>query len=79
MKVYISRTINNNVIFKLLKKLKKYENIFSIKKASRLFSYKERDYIIDIIIKLLFNFLYNLFNIELIILRIYLNNILTKN
>ena len=79
MKVYTSRTINDNVIFKLFKKLREYENIFFIKKINRLFFYKERNYVIDIITKLFFNLLYNLFNIELIILRIYLDNILAKD
>ena len=47
-----------------------------MKKIKRLLSYKSRDYAIEIIIKLLFDLLYNLFNIELTTLRDYLNNIL---
>ena len=63
---------------KLLEWLKKYKNIFSIKKVKRLLFYKNRDYIIETIIELLFDLLYNLFNIELTTLRDYLDNILEK-
>ena len=47
-----------------------------MKKVERLLSYKNRDYAIKTITKLLFNLLYNLSNIELITLRNYFNNIL---
>ena len=46
---------------------------------NRLSSYKKRNYIIKIIMKLLFNLLYNFFIIKLIELRRYLNNVLIKN
>ena len=63
----------------LFNDLKKYENIFLIKKISRLLFYKNRDYIIKIIAKSFFNSLYNLFNVELTALKIYLDDILKKN
>ena len=52
--------------------------MFLIREANRLSSYKNRDYIIKIIVALLFNSLYNLFNIKLIALRSYLNDTLIK-
>ena len=61
-----------------LEQLKKYKNIFSIEKVERLLSYKNRDHAIETIIELLFDLLYNLFNIELIALRSYLDDILAK-
>ena len=70
---------NNIIIFKLLKELKKYKNIFLIKKISRLSFYKKCNYAIKIMTKLLFNLLYNLSNIELTKLKRYLNDILAKN
>ena len=70
---------NNIVISKLLKELKKYKNIFLIKKANYLFFYKRRNYVIKITTKSLFNLLYNLFNIELTKLKYYLDDILAKN
>ena len=71
--------ININIVFKLLKKLREYENMFFIQKTNRLSFYKNRDYIIEIITKSLFDLLYNLFNIELTKLKHYLNDVLTKN
>ena len=53
-------------------------NIFSIEKVERFLSYKSRDYVIETTTKLLFDLLYNLFNIELTTLRNYLDNILQK-
>ena len=70
---------SNIIIVKLLKELKKYKDIFLIKKANRLSFYKKRDYAIKIITKSLFNSLYNLFNIKLAKLKYYLDDILTKN
>ena len=71
--------ININIIFKLLKKLWEYENMFFISKVNRLLSHKNHDYIIEIITKSSFDSLYNLFNIELMKLKRYLKNILTKD
>ena len=56
-----------------------YANTKTIEEVDRLSSYKERDYVITTIAKLLFDLLYNLSNIELTILRIYLNDILAKD
>ena len=71
--------INIDVVFKLSKKLREYENVFFIQEASRLLFYKNRDYAIKTITKSPFDSLYNLFNIELTKLRRYLNDALTKN
>ena len=75
----MSHIINVDIIFKLLKKLREYKNMFFIQKINQLSFYKNRDYVIKIITKSSFDLLYNLFNIELTKLRRYLNNILTKN
>ena len=53
--------------------------MFSTQKVNRLLFYKNHDYVIEIIIKSLFDSLYNLFNIELTKLKRYLNDALTKN
>ena len=74
----MSRIKNIIIIIKLLKELKKYKDIFLIKKVNRLSFYKKYNYIIKIITKSLFNLLYNLFNIKLTKLRRYLNDILIK-
>ena len=50
-----------------------------MEKINRLSFYKKYNYIIKNIMKLLFNLLYNLFNMKLIKLRRYLNNVLIKN
>ena len=67
-----------DVVFEpeLSDQLKKYKNIFSIKKAERLLSHESRDHAIETTAELLFDLLYNLFNIELTALRSYLNNVL---
>ena len=78
IKANISYEINIEVISQIKEELKKYKDIFSIWETSYLLSYKSYDYISKTIIDLLFNSLYNLFNIKLIILRSYFNDTLTK-
>ena len=69
-----------STVSSLLKKYAEYENIFSVKNADILFSYKITDYTIDLNKReSLYELLYNLFNTELEILRTYLNNILVKS
>jgi hypothetical protein len=64
----------------LPKPLKKYINMFLIKKAGRFFVYKNYNYIIDLNGgKFPYKSLYNLLITELTQLRNYLNDVLTKN
>ncbi len=58
--------------------LKKYENVFLIKKAAKLSLHEEHDHAIEITTESLYNSLYNLSNIELAALRRYLNDVLAK-
>jgi len=62
----------------LLVELKEYEDVFLIKNVDRLFLHEKHDHAIEIIVKSLYDSLYNLLNTELTILRQYLNNVLTK-
>ena len=64
----------------LLKKYAEYENVFSVENADILLSHKVTDHTIDLNKReSLYDSLYNLFNTELEILRIYLNDVLVKN
>ena len=79
------RSVYLNIIYNLsvtgpllLKELSGFKNVFFIKKADKFFIYIKYNYIIKIIIKLLYKFLYNLFNTELITLKVYLNKTLIK-
>lgn len=68
-----------NITSVLLKKYTDFTNIFCIEKAEILLTHKISDYTIDLNRKkLLYNSLYNLFNIELRVLQKYLNNALIK-
>jgi len=58
--------------------LKEYEDVFSIKNINKLSLYEEHDHAIKITAESLYDSLYNLLNTELMILRQYLNNVLTK-
>ena len=64
---------------KLSKKLREYEDVFSIEEVDRLSSHEERDYVIETIAKSSFDSLYNLSNTELATLRTYLDDILAKD
>ena len=75
----ISRSQLIDAISKLSEKLREYEDVFSIEEVDRLPSHEERDHVIETIAKSLFDSLYNLFNIELATLRIYLDDILAKD
>ena len=79
IKIYNIYINSVEIILKLSNKLKEYKDIFLLKEVSQLLLYKNYDYIIKTIAKLLFNLLYNLFNIELIALKIYFNKALAKN
>ena len=68
-----------DAISKLSEKLREYEDVFLIEEVDRLSSHEERNYVIETIIELLFDSLYNLSNIELTTLRTYLNDILAKD
>ena len=89
--VYINNsTININAVdlinkdidikFKhiLSTKLKKYQDVFFIKKANKLSLNASYNHFIRITIELFYNSLYNFLNTKLAILRKYLNNTLTK-
>jgi len=62
----------------LLIELKEYKNVFLIKNVNRLLLHEEHDHAIEIIVKSPYNLLYNLSNTELMILRQYLDDVLTK-
>jgi len=62
----------------LLIKLKEYEDVFLTKNVDKLSLHENHDHAIEITAKLLYNSLYNLLNTELMILKQYLNNVLTK-
>jgi len=62
----------------LLIELKKYEDVFLTENAGKLSLHEDHDHAIKIIAKSSYKSLYNLLNTELIILRQYLNNVLTK-
>ena len=72
------QTLNVIITFIILKFLKKYKDIFLKKEENKLFKIKEYNYVIKIMIKSFYNFLYNLLNIKLKALRKYLNNALIK-
>ena len=76
-KIRVQITIILN--FNCLKNCKNIKTFSRKKKIKRLLFYKNYNHVIDIITKLLFNSLYNLFNIKLIILKNYLNDILIKD
>ena len=75
----ISQSQIADAVSKLSEKLREYEDVFLIEEVDRLSSHEERDYVIKTIAKSLFDSLYNLSNIELAILRTYLNDILAKD
>ncbi len=56
-----------------------FNNIFSNKEAGRLPLYKDGDYIINIKSNPLYGLFYNLSNLELIELKRYLDNVLTRS
>jgi hypothetical protein len=62
----------------LLIELKEYKNVFLIKSINRLFLHEKHNHAIEIIVKSSYNLLYNLLNIKLMILKQYLNDVLTK-
>ena len=63
----------------LSKKYEEYKNVFSVENADILLSHKVTDHTIDLNEREpLYDSLYNLFNIDLEILRTYLNNTLMK-
>jgi len=62
----------------LLIELKEYEDVFLIKSINKLSLHENHDHAIEITAKSLYESLYNLLNTELVILRQYLNNVLTK-
>ncbi len=62
----------------LLVELKEYKNVFSTKSVNTLSLHKSHDHAIEITAKSSYESLYNLLNIELVTLRQYLNNVLTK-
>ena len=68
-----------DAVSKLSEKLREYEDVFLIEEVDRLSSHEERDYVIETITELLFDLLYNLFNIELATLRTYLNDVLAED
>ncbi len=62
----------------LLVELKKYKDVFLTKNADKLFLHENHDHAIKIIAESLYELLYNLLNIKLMILKQYLNDILVK-
>jgi len=62
----------------LLIELKEYKNVFLIKNVNRLFLHEEHDLAIEITAESLYNLLYNLLNIKLMILKQYLDDVLMK-
>ena len=70
---------STSAVLSLSKKYAEYENVFSVKNADILLSHKVINHTIDLNRKeSLYDSLYNLFNTELEVLRIYLNDILVK-
>jgi len=59
-------------------KLKKYKNIFLTENVNKLLLHEDHDHAIKIIAKSSYELLYNLLNIKLMILKQYLNDVLTK-
>jgi hypothetical protein len=58
--------------------LKEYEDVFLIKNVNRLSLHEKHDHAIEIIAESLYDLLYNLLNMKLMILKQYLNDVLTK-
>ena len=74
----IDKDINMKFEHILSTELKKYQDVFFVKKTSKLFLNVSYDYFIKITAKLSYNSLYNLLNTKLAALKKYLNNVLVK-
>jgi hypothetical protein len=62
----------------LLVELKEYEDVFSTESINRLSLHEEHDHAIEITAESSYDLLYNLSNTELVTLRQYLDDVLTK-
>jgi hypothetical protein len=62
----------------LLVELKEYEDVFLTESINKLLLHKEHDHAIEIIVESSYDLLYNLLNTELVTLRQYLDDVLTK-
>jgi len=62
----------------LLAELKEYKDVFLIKNVNRLFLHEKHDHAIEITVESSYDLLYNLLNTELVTLRQYLDDVLTK-
>ena len=62
----------------LFAELKEYKDVFSAKNADTLSLHEDHNHAIKIIAESLYESLYNLSNTELMILKQYLNDVLTK-
>ena len=78
IKTNFIQILNVIITFIVSKSLKKYKNVFLKKEKNKSLKIKKYDYVIKIIIKSFYNFLYNLLNIKLKTLRKYFNNALIK-
>jgi len=63
----------------LLIKLKEYKDVFLIESADKLSLHEDHDHAIEITAKSSYESLYNLLNTELVTLRQYLDDVLTKH
>ncbi len=72
---YITNVFKMQTLFV---ELKKYEDVFSTKNANKLSLHEDHDHAIEITAKSSYESLYNLSNTELMTLRQYLNDVLTK-
>jgi len=75
MMIYIINAFETQILFI---ELKEYEDIFLIENVNKLSLHEEHDHAIEIIAKSLYYLLYNLLNIELKILKQYLDDVLIK-
>ncbi len=62
----------------LVVELKEYKDVFSTESADKLLLHEDHDHAIEITAKSLYESLYNLLNTELVILKQYLDDVLTK-